>query len=123
VNSLYGVCEGVSWNSLARPRVPAGSDLENASCQLSAQFREIRRQVARFKAVVGWIKAQRLSAGGLVESQNVEAGNQIRMRRRFFPFIESPCILVPVALRAGFWFRPATRCRFQKNPGINRDAN
>ena len=28
------------------------------------------------------------------------------MRRRFFPFIKTPCILVPIALRAGFWFDP-----------------
>ena len=65
-------------------------------CSSSRNSREIRWPVARLEALAGRCEAKHLRGGSLVEPQNVQPRNEIRIRRCFFPIHESSRVLVPV---------------------------
>ena len=67
--------------------------------------------------------AASLESAALSESQNIHVGNEIRVRRCFFPLGESLRVLVPVGLGSRPPDPRASRCRFPKNRGRNRDAS
>ena len=99
----FGICvqhrRGI--RSAGCGRGPVGAGVGRRLLEFFAQFSEIRGPVARLEALAGRGKAKHLCGGSLVEPQNVEPRNEIRIRRRLFPIRESSRVLVPVIPRAG----------------------